>query len=102
MSAIVLDSRGSPALEILDARGRPHLYTLAPAIALPDVWAVWLTREDGEEAYRVALALTGQWVCTCRHFEFRHPREGCKHCIAVRPVRALLERLAGNVPGRAI
>jgi hypothetical protein len=100
-ATIAIDDRGLATLEVQDARGEAHSYTVRPAPPGLASWAVELERLDTGAKYRVAvyvLATVERWQCSCPDFRFRRGREGprgCKHTRACAGLRALILSLSG-------
>lgn len=100
MPATLKVIRGKPAVEIPDARGELWLYWFQVIpMGNPQAWRVDLTKLEGDqpvEAYRVTL-FPDRWYCTCPHALYRRarciPDNGCKHVLAARELKALLESL---------
>jgi hypothetical protein len=101
MTALEIDSRGVATLPI-EGHDGTHDYTVQFAPPGLDDWACVVQRvlmgPKGEGGpHRVALTAAGSWRCSCDAWKYRKsitgPR-GCKHCEAVRPLYALLQRLA--------
>lgn len=95
MTTIVIDDRQVPTLEIPDAEGELHSYTLSPAPPGLDEWACLVKRTDTGAVYRVALGPRGRWACSCHDYRYRSGKlpAACKHCQAVKGLRALMEAL---------
>ena len=94
---IVIDPRGAATIEIPDAEGEVHSYSVEPASEGLDAWACSLRRLDGEgdSPYRIAQNLSGSWRCSCGDAIYRARKEHrlCKHARAARNVKLLIDRL---------
>jgi hypothetical protein len=90
---------GKPAVEIVAPDGEVKTYRLEWCHGA-GVWrcVLWYCAEGG---YTVEER-GGRWSCSCRAFQFNPDRfvTGCKHCIAMKELRAALEALApgGTAP----
>lgn len=99
MTTVITIDQGTPSVEIEDAAGEVHAYSLAGAPLRLDAFAVSLARCDGGGApYRVATAGLGVWYCECGDAKFRAGRERrlCKHQRAARDLLALVRILGGD------
>lgn len=88
-ATIQIDARGMATLEIEDAEGEIHSYSVTPAPEGLDQWACTICRLDGEGEgpYRVAQEPGGRWVCNCPSHRYKkgpHAPRGCKHTAAVK------------------
>src|SRR5215471_7604929 len=100
MLTIEIDTRGVATLPI-EGHDGTHDYTVVPGRPGLDDWAYVVERvvpgPAGEGGpHRVALA-GATWRCSCGAWKYRSsgkegPR-GCKHCEAIRPLHAFLQRL---------
>lgn len=94
MSVILLSARGDPVLEIEDAEGVPHTYSLE----LPTGTATFcarVERQDTGSEYRVVHDTRG-WTCECPDWRYRRRKTGedCKHIRELKPLEAMLQKLA--------
>ena len=93
---IEIDERGIATVEIADAEGELHSYSIERAPAGLSDAAFALTRLDSQECYRVELFPSGRWRCSCPSWKYRrggeHPH-GCKHTSALTPLYRFLSRL---------
>jgi hypothetical protein len=100
-ATISIDERGLATLDIRDAQGEAHSYTVRPAPPGLASWAVELERLDTAAKYRVAvyaLATVERWQCSCPDYLYRRGKDqprGCKHTRACAGLRALILSLSG-------
>ena len=97
MTALSFDARGAACLELPDAEGEVHAYSLRRVPPGLSDWAIEVTRLDTGEAHRVSLSGTS-WRCGCPDWRYRRGREGqpgrgCKHVRGVRDVYLFLRQL---------
>ena len=97
---VCIDARGAATVEIPDAEGEVHSYSIESAPEGLDAWACSLRRLDGEgdSPYRVARNLSGSWRCSCGDSIYRARKESrlCKHARAARNIALLIDRLGGT------
>jgi hypothetical protein len=79
-------------VQLADAGGEVHAYSVAPLAPGPDRWAVHFARLDGARDYRVALTPAGSWSCACPDARYRARRQSrlCKHARAARGLYRIL------------
>lgn len=87
-------------VEIADTTGEVTDYRLLPVRPGLDAWAVRLEHTDAPpgqgRGYRVALGIDGLWRCQCPAWRYRHlpaAEGGCKHIVAARDIREMVEQL---------
>jgi hypothetical protein len=87
---------GTPTLEIPDAGGKVHTYSVAPAEPEEALWACTLVRLDSGDTYRVERRSAVAWWCECPAHKFKKRRDPpCKHCLALKGLRAFFRMLFG-------
>lgn len=90
---ITLDERAQ-TVEIADADGEPHSYSVVSCPAGLGLWACSLTRLDRSETYRVAVERGDYWRCSCPAWKYRKvASDACKHCEAARRLYRFLMSL---------
>jgi len=89
-----VDDGGQSYVEIPDPDGELHTYRWRLIDADFDLWAILLSRTDTDLTYRVAELAPGRWTCSCPAEKYRkRGTDHCKHCSAVRCLRAFLKQL---------
>lgn len=99
MSVLAIDTRQVVTLEVADAQGEVHSYSIEAAPPGLDEFSLYLTRLDTGDRHRVAVDARGRWRCSCPDHRYRRskggdPRDKCKHVQNVKALRRLLESLA--------
>ncbi len=97
MARLNIDSSGLILLEIPDAKGDSHSYSVnpAPTDLDPKYWSVLVKRLDSEDEYLVAVGSSHRWTCGCKDFQFRAKGQPyqCKHIKDMKCIKAAIDRL---------
>lgn len=92
-TVIVIDERGVPTVEIPDAEGELHHYSIAPLPEGLDDFAVEVERLDTRDRYRVSR-WRNTWRCGCPAWKFAKGRPKlCKHVPEIARLESFLARM---------
>lgn len=91
---------GQPAV-VLESRGKPAVYMLDRLPAPPKQRRYRLRKEGGEE-YTVSVQ-NGIWRCDCKAWKYsRGLVRDCKHCLALRSLRTILAAFFAGLHSKAV